>query len=51
MADLARQIPGARLETIEAGHLIHDAEPDAFTRAALTFLGAPLSRWRDRRAP
>jgi 3-oxoadipate enol-lactonase len=39
VADLARQIPGARLETIEAGHLIHDAEPDAFTRAALTFLG------------
>jgi 3-oxoadipate enol-lactonase len=39
VADLARQIPGARLETIEAGHQIHDAEPDAFTRAALTFLG------------
>ena len=39
VADLARRIPGARLETIEAGHQIHDAEPDAFTRAALTFLG------------
>jgi 3-oxoadipate enol-lactonase len=39
VADLARQIPGARLETIEAGHQIHDAEPEAFTRAALTFLG------------
>jgi 3-oxoadipate enol-lactonase len=39
VADLARQIPGARLETIEAGHSIHDAEPEAFTRAALTFLG------------
>jgi 3-oxoadipate enol-lactonase len=39
VADLARQIPGARLETIEGGHLIHDAQPDAFTRAALTFLG------------
>jgi 3-oxoadipate enol-lactonase len=39
VADLARQIPGARLETIEAGHLIHRTEPDAFTRAALTFLG------------
>jgi 3-oxoadipate enol-lactonase len=38
VADLARQIPGARLETIEAGHQIHGAEPDAFTRAALTFL-------------
>jgi 3-oxoadipate enol-lactonase len=39
VADLARQIPGARLETIEAGHQIHGTEPDAFTRAALTFLG------------
>jgi 3-oxoadipate enol-lactonase len=39
VADLARQIPGARLETIEAGHSIHDANPDAFTRAALAFLG------------
>jgi 3-oxoadipate enol-lactonase len=39
VADLARQIPGAQLETIEAGHQIHDAEPDAFTRAALAFLG------------
>jgi 3-oxoadipate enol-lactonase len=39
VADLARQIPGARLETIEAGHSIHDADPDAFTRAALAFLG------------
>jgi pimeloyl-ACP methyl ester carboxylesterase len=38
VAELARQIPGARLETIAAGHLIHDADPDAFTRAALTFL-------------
>ena len=39
VADLARRIPGARLETIEAGHQIHEAEPDAFTRAALSFLG------------
>jgi pimeloyl-ACP methyl ester carboxylesterase len=38
VADVARQIPGARLETIEAGHLIHVTEPEAFTRAALTFL-------------
>jgi 3-oxoadipate enol-lactonase len=38
VADLARQIPGARLETIEAGHSIHRADPDAFTRAALAFL-------------
>lgn len=40
VAELARGIPGARLETIEAGHLIHGTEPEAFTRAALTFLGA-----------
>jgi pimeloyl-ACP methyl ester carboxylesterase len=39
VADLARDIPGARMETIEAGHLIHQAEPEAFTRAALTFFG------------
>ena len=39
VADLAGRIPGARMETIEAGHLIHDTEPEAFTRAALAFLG------------
>jgi 3-oxoadipate enol-lactonase len=39
VAELARRIPGARLETIEAGHLIHDAKPEAFTRTVLTFLG------------
>jgi 3-oxoadipate enol-lactonase len=39
VADLARQIPGARMETIEAGHMIHGTEPEAFTRAALAFLG------------
>jgi 3-oxoadipate enol-lactonase len=40
VADLARLIPGAGLETIDAGHSIHQAEPDAFTRAALAFLDA-----------
>ena len=40
VADLARQIPGARMETIDAGHLIHGTEPEAFTRAALAFLGS-----------
>jgi len=38
VAELARRIPGARLETIPAGHLIHAAEPEAFTETALTFL-------------
>jgi 3-oxoadipate enol-lactonase len=40
VADLAARIPGARLETIDAGHEIHQAEPDAFTRAAVAFLDA-----------
>ena len=39
VAELARRIPGARIETIEAGHLIHVTEPEAFTQTALTFLG------------
>jgi pimeloyl-ACP methyl ester carboxylesterase len=38
VAELARRIPGARLETIPAGHLVHAAAPAAFTRAALAFL-------------
>jgi 3-oxoadipate enol-lactonase len=38
VAELARLIPGARHETIPAGHLIHAAEPEAFTKTALTFL-------------
>ena len=38
VAELARRIPGARSETIPAGHLIHAAEPEAFTQTALMFL-------------
>jgi pimeloyl-ACP methyl ester carboxylesterase len=38
VAELARRIPGARKQTIAAGHLIHDAEPEAFARTALMFL-------------
>ena len=38
VAELARRIPGARIETIQAGHLIHHTEPAAFTEAALRFL-------------
>jgi 3-oxoadipate enol-lactonase len=38
VAELARWIPGARLETIPAGHLIHATDPEAFTKAALKFL-------------
>src|ERR1022692_1416689 len=38
VAELARRIPGARLETIPVGHLIHAADPEAFTKTALMFL-------------
>ena len=38
VAELARRIPGARLETIPAGHEVHAAEPAAFTRSVLAFL-------------
>ncbi|MGH3379200.1 MAG: alpha/beta fold hydrolase [Actinoallomurus sp.] len=38
IAEVARRIPGGRSLTIPAGHLIHDAEPEAFVRAALRFL-------------
>jgi 3-oxoadipate enol-lactonase len=38
VAELTRRIPGARMETIEAGHLIHDADPAAFTRTVRAFL-------------
>jgi 3-oxoadipate enol-lactonase len=38
VAELARRIPRARVETIPAGHLIHHTEPAAFTDAALRFL-------------
>jgi pimeloyl-ACP methyl ester carboxylesterase len=38
VAKLARRIPGARLETIPAGHLIYAADPEAFTDLALMFL-------------
>jgi 3-oxoadipate enol-lactonase len=38
VAELARRIPHARLQTIPAGHLVHDAEPAAFTNAVLRFL-------------
>ena len=39
VVELAGQIPGAKLETIPVGHLVHQADPQAFTRTALGFLG------------
>ena len=41
VVDLAGQIPGARMETIPVGHLIHHADPEAFTRTAVRFLSEP----------
>lgn len=41
VAELAGRIPGARSETIPAGHLIHAADPEAFTETALKFLRSP----------
>lgn len=38
VAELARRIPGARIETIPAGHLVHHTEPAAFTEIVLRFL-------------
>ena len=38
VAELARRIPGARIDTIRAGHLIHQTEPAAFAQVALRFL-------------
>jgi 3-oxoadipate enol-lactonase len=38
VVELAGQIAGAKLETIPVGHLIHKADPEAFSRVALGFL-------------
>jgi 3-oxoadipate enol-lactonase len=38
VVELARQIPGAQLETIPVGHLIHNGDPEAFARTSLGFL-------------
>lgn len=38
VAELARRIPRGRIETVPAGHLIHHADPAAFTEVALSFL-------------
>lgn len=46
VAELAQRIRGGRLVTIPAGHLIHQAEPDLFIQAVLTFLARHTARPR-----
>ncbi|MFJ9520581.1 alpha/beta fold hydrolase [Kitasatospora sp. NPDC101801] len=41
VAELARRIPGGRVVTIPAGHLIHRTEPATFTAEVGRFLGLP----------
>jgi pimeloyl-ACP methyl ester carboxylesterase len=41
LAQVAARIPGARLTTIEAGHMVHDERPAPFLAAVRDFLGAP----------
>ncbi|WP_243057194.1 alpha/beta fold hydrolase [Nocardioides sp. SR21] len=36
--EIVRRIPSARMVTIEAGHLVHAAEPEQFTSVVLDFL-------------
>ncbi|MFF4774103.1 alpha/beta fold hydrolase [Microtetraspora fusca] len=38
VAELAQRIPNSQTMTIPAGHLVHAAEPHAFSEAVLTFL-------------
>jgi 3-oxoadipate enol-lactonase len=41
LAQTAAAIPGARLITIEAGHMVHDERPAEFLTAVRDFLGRP----------
>jgi pimeloyl-ACP methyl ester carboxylesterase len=43
LAQAAAAIPGARLVTIEAGHMVHDEQPAAFLAAVRAFLGPPAA--------
>ncbi|MFD0502470.1 alpha/beta fold hydrolase [Streptomyces chiangmaiensis] len=38
VAELARRIPGGRMVTIPAGHLVHHCAPEAFMEAVSAFL-------------
>lgn len=39
IADLVGRLPDGQLVTVDAGHLVHKSEPDAFIRHVLHFLG------------
>lgn len=41
LAQVAAAIPGARLTTIEGGHMVHDERPAEFLAAVREFLGRP----------
>lgn len=41
VAELAERLADARLITIEAGHLVHRSEPEAFLTAVMPFLDDP----------
>jgi pimeloyl-ACP methyl ester carboxylesterase len=41
VAEMASTVADGRLVTIDAGHLVHEREPAAFTAAVLAFLDAP----------
>jgi pimeloyl-ACP methyl ester carboxylesterase len=40
VAELVSILPDGRLVSVDAGHLVHDGQPDEFTRHLLTFLDA-----------
>lgn len=47
LAQVAQRIPGARLITVEAGHMVHDEQPEAFLAALREFLGPPPAQDRE----
>jgi pimeloyl-ACP methyl ester carboxylesterase len=40
IAELVRLLPDGQLVTVDAGHLVHEMRPEAFTHHLLTFLDA-----------
>ena len=41
VAELARTLPAGRLVRVDAGHLVHDTDPDGFLAVVRPFLDAP----------